>query len=125
MKVIPFSHELTPDINPPTPTMVYGSTTLVQRIAPLKGWKVFTNDNFNYTVWNEKWKGNILNEDATVGTFRKVELPNPATEFFIRPVKDNKAFCGMVMTYPDYQQWLSRLLPMNSQVILILILTKL
>ena len=109
VKVIPFSHELTPDINPPSPTMVYGSTTLVLRIAPNKGWKVFTNENFDYTVWGEKWKGHILNEDANVGTFRKVELPNPATEFFIRPVKDNKAFSGMVMEFHEYQTWLGRL----------------
>jgi len=109
VKVIPFSNELTPDINPPSPTMVYGSTTLTMRIAPKKGWKVFTNENFDFTVWRDKWAGNILNEDATVGTFRKVELPKVATEFFIRPVKDNKAFSGTVMDFWEYQQWLGRL----------------
>ncbi len=109
VKVIPFSHELVPDINPPKPTMVYGSTTLCQRIAPRKGWKVFTNENFDFTVWRNKWEGHILNEDATIGTFRKVELPKVATEFFIRPVKDNKAFSGTVMDFFEYQTWLGRL----------------
>jgi hypothetical protein len=54
VKIIPFSHELVPEITEANPILAFGSTTLV-RIAQERGWKpgVFYNDNFNFKLWSE------------------------------------------------------------------------
>lgn len=108
VKVIPFSNEVIPDINPQGDVMVIGSVRLTQKIAPSKGWTSFINDNFDFEVWRDKWKGHILNEDAIVAPFRSIPVDKPV--FFIRPCKDNKAFTGTVMDLREYQTWLGRLL---------------
>ena len=105
--VVPFSHEI---IGLPEdydgPYFVYGSVALCNKIAPKMGWEVFTNDNFDYEVWSDKWKGYLLNEDATIGPFQSVPINHE--RFFIRPCKDNKAFSGLVTTIQDYYEWVDK-----------------
>ena len=105
--VVPFSHEI---IDFPEdsegPYFVYGSVTLCNKIAPKMGWKVFTNENFDYEVWSEKWKGDLLNEEAVTGPFQSVPINHE--RFFIRPCKDNKAFTGLVTTIQDYHDWVDK-----------------
>lgn len=107
VKHIPFTLNITPQ---PTinEAIVIGSVTLTQKIGPKRGWTTFTNDNFDYNVWAEKWKGFIMNDDAVVAPFR--DVPMDREIFFIRPTKDNKAFTGMIMDRTEYGQWLNRLL---------------
>lgn len=62
VKNIPFILDIIPDINPPASVMVMGSVRLCQKLAPMKGWI----DNFDFSIWRKKWKGNILNDDAVV-----------------------------------------------------------
>lgn len=108
--VVPFSAELIPDINPKGDVIVMGTVSLASKVVKRKGWKpgAFTNENFDFRVWSEKWKGYLLNEDAVVCPFRRIPLEwDP---FFIRPVLDNKAFTGQTMWMHEYQTWLGRLL---------------
>ena len=108
--VVPFSAELIPDVDPDGEVIVMGTVSLAEKVAKRKGWSpgAYTNDNFDYRVWSEKWKGSILNEDAIVCPFR--HIPLEWDPFFIRPVKDNKAFSGQIMWMHEYQTWLGRLL---------------
>src|SRR6266516_1245600 len=64
VKVIPFSHELTPD-PPEGPKVVYGSTAL-SRIAQERGWLpgAFLNENFDHREWVKHWDDRVLNHAA-------------------------------------------------------------
>ena len=108
VKVIPFAHEMEPDVNPEGPVIAIGSLTM-ERIVKAKGWSpgVYKNDNFDFRVWSEKWAGHIVNEDAVVCPFG--EIPTDQEVFFCRPVLDNKAFTGQVFSLEEYQQWVIRL----------------
>ena len=96
VKIIPFSHELVPEINDSNPILAFGSTALV-RIAQERGWKpgVFYNDNFNFQVWSEAWGTNILNYGAKISTLSNIETE--LNRFFIRPCEDLKYFSGTVI----------------------------
>lgn len=107
VKRIPFTVVTEPAIEDNVPSVVFGSVSLTLKVAPLHGWKVFTNDNFDYAVWGERWKGHLLNEDAEVGPFDEVSINEE--QFFIRPTRDNKAFSGIVMSIQSYYDWLDQL----------------
>jgi hypothetical protein len=104
VKVRPFIHTIEPDITPPYPTMVIGSTTLVQ-IGKSRGWNpnAFINGNFDFRVQNLYYGKHMLNSDAVVGQLGTIE---PIwDEFFIRPPEDSKAFTGQVMTRSEFEKW--------------------
>lgn len=109
VKVIPFVAKLEPDINPENPVIVIGSVSLADKVASRKGWKPgsFKNENFDFQIWSEAWKGHILNDEAVVSPFNEVRAPSGL--FFIRPCADNKAFAGAVMSTDEYQSWYYRL----------------
>lgn len=102
VKVIPFSHEVTPEPTSNDTIMVSGSTALTF-IGQDKGWCVFYNDNFNHKVWVEYMGDNLLNAEAEVGGFGKV-TPKWDT-FFIRPAEDRKIFAGQVVTRDEFETW--------------------
>ena len=103
---IPFSQELVPEITSED-VFAYGSVGLINKVASTRGWKVFTNDNFDFEVWSKAWDGDVLNEGAEIGPFNSV--PINEEQFFIRPTKDNKAFTGKIMSIIDYYNWLDQL----------------
>jgi len=102
VKVIPFSHEVTPEPTTKDRIMVNGSTALTF-IGQDKGWCVFYNDNFNHRVWVQFMKDDLLNADAIVGGFGEV---NPVwDEFFIRPAEDRKVFAGQIIHKDEFDTW--------------------
>jgi hypothetical protein len=102
VKVIPFSHEVTPEPVSKDRIMVSGSTALTF-IGQEKRWCVFYNDNFNYNVWKKFMGDNLLNADALVGGFGKL---NPTwEEFFIRPAEDRKIFAGQIVCKEEFNNW--------------------
>lgn len=111
VKVVPFAATLEPDINPENPVVVIGSVSLANKVVPKKGWKpgAWINENFDFTVWREHWKGNLLNWDAVVSPFNEVRVDSGGP-FFIRPCADNKAFTGQEMWPDEYMSWYHRLL---------------
>jgi hypothetical protein len=104
VKIIPFSHELVPEITEPNPILAFGSTTLV-RIAQERGWKpgVFYNDNFNFQVWSKALGENILNYGANICNISNIETE--LNRFFIRPCEDLKYFNGTVINKESLNEW--------------------
>lgn len=113
VKVVPFTHELQPDVQPDEPCCVMGSITL-GKIAVRRGWTpgCFTNQNFDYEVWNQHYRDYLLNHDATVCRFEDVEPPDH--EFFIRPCRDDKSFAGAVMQPNDLHEWRRKVLDLKE-----------
>ena len=97
VKVIPFAHELIPDINypPDQKVIVMGSDALI-KASQCKGWwpGAFTNDNFDHRAWVEAHGTELLNHDATVQRFGDVVPPLDGDAFFIRPAIDFKIFAA-------------------------------
>lgn len=102
VKVIPFSHEVTPEPTSTDKIMVSGSTALTF-IGQEKGWCVFFNDNFNHKAWVENMGDNLLNAEAIVDGFGKIDPP--WEKFFIRPVEDRKIFAGQIIHKDEYNEW--------------------
>lgn len=104
VKIIPFSHELVPEITESNPILAFGSTALV-RIAQERGWYpgVFYNDNFNFKVWSEAWGTNILNYGAKICAFSQMETDLKG--FFVRPCEDLKYFNGTVIEQESLNAW--------------------
>lgn len=103
VKVIPFSHELTPKPDVENPIVVMGSTTLV-KIAKSYGWGpgVWFNDNFTFERWKAGWGDELLNADAVVCRFEDVNFTGTK---FIRPVDDLKLFAGGVVHADKFNEW--------------------
>jgi ATP-grasp domain, R2K clade family 3 len=104
VKVVPFSRELIPDVNPTNPVISWGSVSM-ENVAVEKGWKpgTFFNDNFDQRVWTKVYGDDMLNADAEFHEFCKI----PAFEGtrFIRPVEDKKVFAGMVVHGEEIENW--------------------
>lgn len=104
VKVIPFSHELIPDIIIEDDVIVLGATTMSE-IAKNKNWTPgsFINENFDVDKWMENVGDNLLNYDSVLSTFKDVD--DRFNEFFIRPCLDTKSFSGQCFTYNEFDEW--------------------
>lgn len=113
VKIIPFSHQLVPEIIEPNPILAFGSTTLV-RITEERGWHpgVFYNSNFNFKVWSEAWRKNILNYGAKVCAFSQMETD--LKRFFVRPCEDLKYFNGTVVEQKSLNAWKEQVLSRSN-----------
>lgn len=128
VKVVPFADKLLPvtfnssldvdldDVPEPfidtSKRIVAFGTITLNRIASARGWTpgIFTNDNFDYDVWSEKFgKENVLNGDSVVGTVADISVPPEWDWVFLRPTLDNKAFTGMVLSKHDFHDWKMRI----------------
>jgi len=112
-KVIPFAHDLVPDVNlADDRVMVMGAYTLAN-IAKKKGWTpgVFM-DNLDFKIQYEHWGDEFLNHDAIVTRLADVE-PFEAPKF-IRPTSDGKAFSGQVMDGFEFEHWKKQVLAIDS-----------
>lgn len=116
VKIVPFSHELIPEVTVSGPIIVNGSV-LLSKIARERGWNPggFLNDNFNYEVWYPHFKNYLLNSDAVFCTVLDAE---PLwDDVFVRPILDNKSFNGQVMTKEEFIEWKADIIKGgNSQV---------
>jgi hypothetical protein len=115
VKVIPFIHELIPDINIDGPVVVMGSTALT-KIAQRKEWEPgsFYNDNFSFEVWEVAYGENILNHGAVITQFQNV-APYGG-EVFIRPCEDTKSFSGCVMDWVEFVKWQNNVVNLNDDL---------
>ncbi|KKN13654.1 hypothetical protein LCGC14_1004260 [marine sediment metagenome] len=113
VKVVPFTHELQPSVEPDGLSIVMGSITL-GKIAVNSGWipGCFTNENFHYTAWREHLGQHLLNHDAVVCRFG--DVAPPPHEFFIRPCRDDKSFTGIVMQPDEFLEWRQRVLDLQN-----------
>lgn len=116
VKVVPFAHEIMPDINPDGEVMVWGAHTIC-KVAKKKGWNpgAFINDNFDMRILSEQYKENMLNSDAIFCTFEKI--PEFEGRRFIRPVHDTKCFTGDVIHSEEMNRWKESVLSAESYVL--------
>lgn len=131
VKVFPFVHKFFPhettsdqidsttdlDFRDLTNTVVIGSTTANKmardrNISP----GGFLTDNSDFTaVLKGYGEDNVLNYDATVGTMRDLVVPFEDWYFFIRPVKDCKAFSGMEMNQIQFKNWREKFITLTAE----------
>jgi hypothetical protein len=104
VKIVPFSHDLIPEITTTGNVTVNGSV-LLSKIARERGWAPggFLNDNFDYRVWHPYFKDYLLNSDAVFTTV--AEAAPTWNDIFLRPVLDNKSFNGQVMSQEEFTEW--------------------
>lgn len=104
VKIIPFSHELIPNIAQ-TENIITNGSILLSKIANERGWNPggFLNDNFDYEVWYPYFKDHLLNKDSIFTTIKDADPQ--LNEFFIRPILDSKSFNGQIMTKDEFNIW--------------------
>lgn len=104
VKVIPFSHELIPEPTISHSHVVVSGSTAMSKIATERGWKPggFLNDNFDFSIWQNAYRGLLLNEDATICEFGRL---NPVDSIFVRPCADDKTFAGLVVSREQLREW--------------------
>jgi len=114
VKVIPFLHELAPDLNFLTDikVMTWGGTTL-GGIARMKGWQPgqFMNANFDMRRLHFEYGEHMLNRDARFCTFGDLAFEG---EMFVRPVHDSKSFTGMVIASEKMTAWKDRVVAVSN-----------
>ena len=114
VNVIPFSHELTPDIeiSSQEKVMVWGSLTL-DGIAKERGWKPgsFQNENFDMRILHKIYGDKYLNSDAVFCAFAEMNFDAP---MFCRPVHDTKTFSGSVIYPDDLKEWKERIIHLSN-----------
>ncbi len=114
VKVIPFAHELVPDLDFENPVVAWGSTCL-DMVAKKKGWSpgTFLNENFDQRLWTEQYgRENMLNGDAEFHEFGKIP-PFEGCKF-VRPVHDLKCFAGTVIDGAELVRWQQQILAIQD-----------
>jgi hypothetical protein len=114
VKVIPFSRELEPTIDPPQPCIIMGGTTL-SKIAAARGWVpgTFYNTNFDSRVWLPRYGEFSLNSEALTYAFENV--PEQEAPFFARGTDDNKSFSGKVFeSWEEFDNWRMKVISLRE-----------
>jgi hypothetical protein len=108
--LVPFAHDMSPDINVDGPVFVLGSTAM-GIVAKKKGWKPgYIDENINYHNLVENYDVFALNYNCIFTTLEDVSNAYiPWNEFFIRPVNDGKSFAGTVMNIDELNEWISKI----------------
>lgn len=87
---------------------VIGATAL-NKIAQEKKWYPGSlyNENFSYGIWKEHLGEELLNNEAIIDTFGKIE---PKWDvFFLRPCEDSKDFSGGIFEKEEFYVWRQQL----------------
>jgi hypothetical protein len=113
VKLIPFSHEIAPEPCIPEGSVIVSGSPTLSKIAMERAWQpgAFLNDNFDFSVWQEKYKGLLLNEDARIEEFGKL---NPKEPIFVRPCSDHKTFAGFIIEPENLQTWQQQILGISD-----------
>ena len=114
VKVIPFNYTYLE--NEPHdlsgPVVAFGSTTM-QKIARNRMWSpgIWSNTDFSYIVYAEKFGDEFLNTDIELCRFQ--DVPQFQGEKFIRPDRDSKIFAGVVIDGEKFEEWQDQVIAMN------------
>lgn len=118
VKIIPFSDDL-PDINVSEDLKVfYGSTTLIlnaySKNVSNEG-IFYDKELFSMKNYFEKWGDHMLNFDSELLTFKEIVSKNDrSSEWFVRPIYDDKSFSGRVMSFEEISNLESSLADSNN-----------
>lgn len=111
--IIPFAHEMTPDVNPEELVMTLGATSM-SKVSKKKGWKPgYFDENLLYFRLLSEYGQHMLNSDAVTYPLRSVRKNWDI--FFIRPNNDNKQFSGQVMTWDEFTVWRDNLIKLDGE----------
>lgn len=119
VKLIPFIHEMEPDINPTGPVFVNGSTG-IGKVARKKGWVPgYFDKRLDYVSLMGALGKECLNHRAFVTTLRNAYEDLCTANgnwdwFFVRPVMDNKSFNGQTMSRYDFEEWRIKVLALEE-----------
>ncbi len=103
VKCVPFTGEMIPHPDVEGVVVAIGSYSFTNNSRNYWSPGSWTNDNFDYRVWSEKWT-HILNKPAVITTFGEVQ--KQTEPFFIRPCADDKLFTGQVIEeWPKFETW--------------------
>lgn len=112
VEMVPFSGEITPDIDVDGEIFVCGSTSL-GKVSRKKGWKPgYIDENIDMAILLEHYGEEMLNYGAIICKFKDVE--HIWDRFFIRPCSDNKEFAGQVMTWDEFIIWQQQVLALEG-----------
>ncbi len=97
--------DLVPNIAPSGPVYVCGAIKL-RRISEERLWKPgsFLNDNFNFDRWIAALGPDLLNTNIVKGKLKDIPI-DTCSNFFIRPLEDNKTFDGTVIDSEMLEIW--------------------
>lgn len=110
LKVIPFSDNI-PSFLANNITIFYGAVRWIDKVFESNKWTpcAFKNDNFDYNIISQYYRNHMLNSNYITTTLKDLEAEDN-TNYFIRPVKDNKAFTGTVMNSSSIKSWREKLI---------------
>ena len=112
VNIIPFSHEIDPDVNVDGKVFVFGATS-IGKIAKTKNWfPGYIDENINYHNLIDNYKGDLFNHDCVIVRFGNLITSSKLPQWkhiFVRPVNDGKSFAGMTTTWLDLYAWEQRL----------------
>ncbi|MFN8396575.1 MAG: ATP-grasp domain-containing protein [Bacteroidia bacterium] len=106
VKIVPFSDELPEILTLGEVNVFYGSTTLVlnayKRFGGSKG-IFFDQERFSMKTYLERWGNRMLNADSQILRFQDIVLlgHDLDSEWFVRPIEDDKAFSGKVFSFEE------------------------
>lgn len=106
-RIRPFSEDL-PDIPTDRPVIFYGSTGCTTKIGLSGKWKpgVWSIG----TDWTFAYGGDLLNADAKCMTLQRFcENKKENSDYFIRPLRDDKLFSGMLISGAEVEKWYEEL----------------
>lgn len=110
--LVPFSHELNPDIDIDDNVFVCGSTSLGE-VAKEKGWVPgYFDNNLNMETVTSNYGSEMLNCDMSVSTLK--DVPHRMNRFFIRPCSDKKQFAGQVMDWVEFEKWQQKIIELDG-----------
>lgn len=117
VNLIPFIHEMSPDINVDGHVYVCGSTG-IGKVAKLKGWVPgYFDKNLDYANVMREYGENCLNHRGHVTTLRNAQpmFEDPNLRFFTRPCADNKSYSGQVMDWEDFSSWRDKVVALENE----------
>jgi len=113
VNVIPFAHEMDPDVNVDDNVFVVGATSM-NKIARKKNWiPGYFDENLQYSNLLHFYDEHMLNIESVVKPLHTIE--KMWDDFFIRPNNDNKQFSGQVMTWEEFESWRTSVIALDGE----------
>jgi hypothetical protein len=114
---IPFTVEITPDIDPQDHVYVCGSTG-IGKVAKQKGWVPgYFDKNLDYEIVRNAYGEDCLNFHSLITTMAEVHrdmIRDPDGKFFTRPCADNKTYSGMVTDWESLDEWRKKVIALEE-----------
>lgn len=104
VSLVPFSHEMNPEVVPTDDRVIVMGSISMSEAARKRGWLpgTWTNENFDQRVWTKAYGSHCLNADAEFCTMEQIQ-PFDGLRF-MRPVHDFKSMSGSLVNWDWVKQ---------------------